>query len=264
VVGELAERLDPDPEGGQRTDPSKGFATFAAMRRLGLSSAALALLVALVAGCGGGGGDESTAAATAESEPAALSKTELISQGDAICAEVNAAVGAAGSTSSGAGETIVQVAGLYSGMVERLKGLGPPREESAGYAGFITSAEELAQAESNVKLAYEREETEELSAASGEVSTALTKFESAAREFGFERCAEAPTAPSPSGSGGEESSGEGSSGGFEAEEAAPEEVEAAPEEAPPVEEESAGGGAGVGGGTEGGAGGGSSGGIGPG
>lgn len=232
--------------------------------------AVLALLAALVAGCGGGGGDESTAAATTEGELPALSRAELISQGDAICAEVNAAVGAAGSTSSGAGEAIVQVAGLYEGMVERLKELGPPREDSAGYAGFVNTAEELAQAEGNVKLAYEREETEALSAASGEVSTALTRFESAAGDFGFEKCAEAPTAPSGNASGaGEESGGEEATGGFEAEEveeAAPEEVEAAPEEAAPVEEESAGGGAAVGGGTGGGAGagGGSSGGIGPG
>lgn len=239
------------------------------MRSLGLSVGAFALLAILVAGCGGGGGDESTAVATTEAtEPAALSKAELISQGDAICAEVNAAVGAAGSTSSGAGETVVQVAGLYGGMVERLKGLGPPREESAGYDEFIASAEELAQAESNVKLAYEREEAEELTSASTEVSAALTEFESAAGEFGFEKCAEAPTAPSPTGAGSGEEAGEESSGGFEAaeaEEAAPEEeVEVAPEEAPPVEE-SAGGGAGVGGGTEGGGGtGGSSGGIGPG
>jgi hypothetical protein len=251
-------------------EPSKGFATFALMRSLGLSVGVLALLAFLVAGCGGGGGDDSTAVATAEAtEPAALAKAELISQGDAICAEVNAAVGAAGSTSSDAGEAVVQVAGLYSGMVERLKGLGPPREEDAGYAEFISSAEALAQAENDVKLAFEREETGELTSASTEVSTALTEFESAAGEFGLEKCAEAPTAPSPTGSdSGEEPGAEESPGGFEAEEseevAPEEEAEVAPEEAPV--EEGAGGGAGVGGGTGGGdgTGGGSSGGIGPG
>ena len=201
------------------------------MRSLGLSFGAFALLVFLLAGCGGGGGSESTAAATTEAtEPLALSKAELITQGDAICAEVNAAVGAAGSTSAGAGEAIVQVAGLYGGMVERLKGLGPPREEGAGYSEFIASAEALGQAEDNVKLAYEREEAEELTSASTEVSSALTGFESAAREFGFEKCAEAPAAPSPStgsseGSGGEEESAGGVES--EAEEAAPEEASGA-------------------------------------
>ena len=236
------------------------------MRRLVFIGGTLILLVALLAGCGGGGGGETTAAATTEAtESAALSKAELIEQGDAICGEVNAAVGAAGSTSSGTGETIVQVAGLYAGMVERLKELGPPREEAAGYSGFIHTAEELAQVEENLKLAYEREESEALTEAAGEVSTALARFESAARQFGFEKCAEAPTAVSPGSSTGEASGGEESSGGAEAEaveEAAPEEeVEAAPEEAPPVEEESAGGGAAAGGGAGSG---GSSGGIGPG
>jgi hypothetical protein len=240
------------------------------MRRLGLSAVVVAVSATLVAGCGGGGSDESTAAAPVETtEATALSKAELITQGDAICAEVNAAIGSAGSTSSDAGEEVVQVAGLYSGMVERLKELGPPSDESAGYPEFISSAEALAQAEGNVKLAYEREEGEGLSTASTEVSSALTEFESSAQEFGLEKCAEAPSVPTSNGTSAE-SAGEESSGGFEAEEteeAAPEEVEAAPEEAPPVEEESAGGGAGVGGGTEGGSagsGGGSSGGIGPG
>lgn len=238
------------------------------MRHL-LPFLALLVLGFFAAGCGGGGGDESTAAAPVETtETTALTKAELIAQGDAICAEVNAAIGSVGSTSSEAGESVVQVAGLYSGMVERLKELGPPSDESAGYPEFISSAEALVQAEGNVKLAYEREEGEGLSTASTEVSSALTEFESSAQEFGFEKCAEAPSAPTPSGAS-EEAGGEESPGGFEPEEpeeAAPEEVEAAPEEAPPVEEESAGGGAGVGGGTEGGSAGagGSSGGIGPG
>lgn len=240
-------------------------------RRMGISRRLIAILplVALaIAGCGGGGSD-STAAAPAETTEAttALSKEELIAQGDAICAEVNAAVGTVGSTSSSASGQAAQVAGLYSGMAERLSGLGAPSDESTGYPEFISSAEALAQAEDNVKLASEREEGEALSEAEAEASSALASFQSAATSFGFEDCAEAPAAPVPSGSagaGGEEAE----AGGEEAVEAAPEEeVEAAPEEAPPVEEESAGGGAGVGGGTEGGGstgGGGSSGGIGPG
>jgi len=240
------------------------------MSRLGLPAVVVAVSAILVAGCGGGSSDESTAAAPVETtETTGLDKAELITQGDAICAEVNAAIGSAGSTSSEAGEAVVQVAGLYAGMVERLKELGPPSDESVGYSEFISSAEALAQAEDNVKLAYEREEAEDLSAASTEVSAAVTEFEASAQEFGFEKCAEAPSAPTSSGAT-EESGGEESPGGVEpeeTEEAAPEEAEAAPEEAPPVEEEGAGGGAGVGGGTEGGgssSGGGSSGGIGPG
>jgi hypothetical protein len=232
---------------------------------------ALLPLALAIAGCGGGGGDESTAAAPVETtETTALSKEELIAQGDAICAEVNAAVGTVGSTSSDAGGEAAQAAGLYGGMVERLKGLGAPSDESTGYPEFISAAEALAQAEDNVKLASEREEGEALAGAETEASSALSSFQSAASSFGLEECAEAPAAP-VAGAGGEEAAGEEAVEGGEEEaevEAAPEEeAEAAPETGGAgSEEENAGGGAGAGGGTEGGGGavGGESGGIGPG
>jgi hypothetical protein len=235
-------------------------------RRLLAISAALAALA--FAGCGGGGGGDSTTTPPETTEATtALSKEELIAQGDGICAEVNAAVGTVGSTSSEASGQAAQVAGLYGGMVERLKDLGAPSDESAGYAEFISSAEALVQAEDNVKLAAEREEGEALTEAEAEASSTLGSFQSAATSFGFEDCAEAPAAPTPSGSADEEAAGGVE---VEAEEVAPEEeAEVAPEEggAAPVEEESAGGGAGVGGGTGSGSegsGSGGSGGIGPG
>lgn len=234
------------------------------MRRLGFSCGALVLFALALAGCGGGDDDSSTAAAPVETtEAASLSKEELVAQGDAICAEVNAAVGTVGSTSSDAAGQAQQVAGLYGGMAERLKGLGTPSDESAGYAEFIAAAEALSQAEDNVKLAAEREEGE--SEAESEAASALSAFQSAASEFGLEECAEAPAAPTPGGSGsGEESSGEAETGGIEegGEEIVPEEVEPAPEEVQPPPE--TGGGVGGGGTEGGGSGGGSSGGIGPG
>ncbi len=240
------------------------------MRRLGLCLAVLALFAVPTAGCGGGG-DDSTAVAPVETTEAttALSKEELIAQGDAICAEVNAAVGTVGSTSSAASGQAAQVAGLYGGMVDRLTGLGAPSDDSAGYADLVASAEALAQAEDNVKLASEREEAEAVSEAEAEASSALAAFQSAATSFGFEDCAEAPAAPVPSTAGGEAVGEEAAEGvEEEAEEVVPEEeAEVAPETGGGAVEESAGGGAGVGGGTEGGGtsgGGGSSGGIGPG
>ncbi len=233
------------------------------MRRPGTVLLALAVLTVAAAGCGGGDDGGSTAAATTETtEAAALSKEELVAQGEAICAEVNAAVGTVGSTSSDAAGQAQQVAGLYGGMVERLKGLGAPSDESAGYAEFIAAAEALSQAEDNVKLAAERGEGE--AEAAEEATSALSAFQSAASDFGLEACAEAPAAPTPgAGSGGESPGGE--TGGIEegGEEVVPEEAAPAPEEAALAPE--AGGGVGGGGGTEGGgSGGGSSGGIGPG
>lgn len=238
------------------------------MRRLGAGFGAVALISIVIAGCGGGGDDDTTAAAPATvEEPTALSKAELVAQGDAICAEVNAAVGTAGSTSTGSEGQESQVADLYTGMVDRLEGLGAPSDESAGYDEFIGAAEVLSQAQSDVALAAARGEEEALSSAEAAASTALSSFQAAADSFGLTACGEAPAAPVAAGSG--EAPVEEAPSGVE-EEVAPEE-EAAPEEVAPetggvTEEESAGGGAAAGG-TEGGGesgSGGTSGGIGPG
>lgn len=230
-----------------------------------------AVFALLLAGCGGGDDDSTEAAATTEAVTA-LSKEELVAQADAICAEVNAAVGTVGSTSTGAEGQAGQAADLYAGMVERLQGLGAPSDESAGYEEFIGAGEQLAQAQGDVSLAAERGEDGALATAEAEASSALDSFRSAADAFGLEQCGEAPSAPTPSASGeaGGAGGSEESAGAVEEEaEAAPEvEEEVAPETggAGSVEEESSGGGAGAGGGAEAGgeSGGGSSGGIGPG
>jgi hypothetical protein len=226
----------------------------------------------LVAGCGGGGGSDSSesTATTTAAAPKALSKAELIEQGDAICGEVNAAVGSVGSSSAENSSPASQAAGLYSGMVASLNNLGAPRETD-GYAEFSSAAEELAKAEDEVKLASERGDTAGLEAAESSASEALTSFQNAASEYGFKNCSEGPSAPATSGPSSE--SAEAEAGGEEAEAVEPEvlepevEAEAAPEEVAP-ETGGAGGtaegggaaGAPEGGGTTGG----SSGGIGPG
>ncbi|MGN6215782.1 MAG: hypothetical protein ACTHN7_02335 [Solirubrobacterales bacterium] len=240
-----------------------------------LSLAVLAALV--VAGCGGGGGETETTAATTTEEPQPLTKAELIQQGDAICGEVNAAVGALGSEpgeETAIPEQIEKTSNLYIGMVERLQELGTPQGDNGSYAKFMEAAEELAKVEGEVKLAAEREDTAALGEAASEAAPALEEFESQAAIYGFEECSKEPSAPAPSGTGtgeagGEEAEGAPEEGGVEPEpefeEAAPEVEEVAPEEAPAPETGGAGGGAeatpeaggGGGGGTE-------SGGVGPG
>lgn len=231
-------------------------------------------MLTLVSGCGGGGGGESTAASTEAAEtPPALTKQELISQGDAICAEVNTAVGSVGTSAASTEAQTEQVANLYTGMVESIKRLGTPKE-SEGYAEFIAIAEELAKIEGEAKLAAERQDAEAIAEATTKAAPAIEEFQTAAAAYGFEKCSEEPHAPTSSGPGsgvtpsGEEGSEE--EGGVEV---APEvEEELVPEEEVAPEEEIAPetGGAGSGGGEvapeEGGGGtsGGSSGGIGPG
>lgn len=197
---------------------------------LALSLAALLALVA--SGCGGGGGGttESTEK-TVETTPTPT-KAALISQGDAICAEVNAAVGSVGSSAASTQNQIEQVANLYTGMVSSLQRLGTPKEDSGEYSEFIGAAEELAKVEGEAKLAAEREDTTALGEVATKAAPVLENFETTAAVYGFEKCSEgprAPTAPSTSGS-----TPESEEGGVEAapeEEVAPEEV--APEEIAP-------------------------------
>lgn len=191
--------------------------------------AALALLALAAAGCGGGG-DDTTESAPATTEATALTKAELISQGDAICGEVNAAIGAIGISETETGDPTVKTADLYIGMVESIKRLGEPAE-SDGYAEFIGAAEELSSVQSQAKLASEREDGTAAAEASTKAGPILENFSDVAGEYGFEECSEGPSAPAPTGSGSgvTQPSEEEAEGGVEV---APEAIE---EEAP-VEE----------------------------
>jgi hypothetical protein len=216
----------------------------------------LVLAALLVAGCGGGGGDETetTTTPTVE-ETTALTKDELIKEGNGICAEVNAAVGALSASeseeASATGDS-EKISNLYLGMVERLQELGTPEGDSAEYAKFSEAAEELGKVEGELKLAAEREDVAGVEEKGGEAAAALESFQSQAAIYGFEDCSDEPGTPTPAGSGtatpgGEEFEGEESEGGVEVE---PEYEEPAPEEEIVPEEEVAPETGGAGGGPE--------------
>jgi len=232
-------------------------------RALAIALPALALVAA---GCGGGGSSDESTATTTAATTTALTKAQLIEQGDAICAEVNAAVGTVGASST-TSSSASQAAGLYGGMVNSLTNLGAP-QEAAGYSEFAAAAEALAKAEDEVKLAAERGDPEALASAESSASSALGSFQEAAAEYGFEDCSEGPKAPTGGSTGAAETGGAEApeSGGGEAVEETPEAVEETPEAAPETGGGAEGGGTGGGGEAGGGPGGGegSSGGIGPG
>jgi hypothetical protein len=237
---------------------------------------ALAALVALVvAGCGGGGSDETTETTATVEEPQKLTKAELIEQGDEVCAETNAAVGALSGEveTSSLPETTEKTSNLYIGMVERLQELGAPEGAESSFTSFMEAAEEFAKVEGEVKLAAEREDSAALGEASTEATPALEEFETQAEIYGFKDCSEGPQASlsGPGSTGGEGETGEeveGTEEGGVEPEAEPEYVEPEYEEAPPEEEAApetgTGGGAEVAPETGGGETGGESGGVGPG
>jgi hypothetical protein len=157
---------------------------------------ALPLAALAIAGCGGGGGESTASTPTVATTPptASLSKAEYVKQGDAICAEVNAAVGATGSSSSGSSSQVGQVADIYTGMVNSLVGLGTP--EGGGNSEFLSAAEALSAAESEAKLADERGDSGALGSAESSATSAIVSFQSAAQAYGFKECGEGPSAPS--------------------------------------------------------------------
>ncbi len=216
------------------------------MKLVNASILAVPVTALALAGCGGGDDETTESTATVEAPPA-LSKAELISQGDAICAEVNAAIGSAAASEAETSEQTTQVAALYVGMVESIKNLGTPSEED-GYAEFVAAANALSEIEGTAKLAAERDDSAALAEATTKAGPALEEFQSSAEEYGFEECGQEPVAPSPSGPG----SGVAppAEGGVEA---APEELEeeVVPEEAAPEEvAPETGGAGGAGGGVE--------------
>src|SRR6185295_16910200 len=103
-----------------------------------------------------------------------------------------------GSSSAETGSPAAQVSDLYSGMIASLENLGTPAEAD-GYAEFSSAADELSTAEDEVKLASERGDTAGLEAAESNASAALSSFQEAAQEYGFEECGEGPSAPVSSG-----------------------------------------------------------------
>ncbi|HEU4461794.1 MAG TPA: hypothetical protein VFR75_04295, partial [Solirubrobacterales bacterium] len=168
------------------------------MRRPGHKTLLLllaALTALLVAGCGGGGDETETTTTPTVEEPVALTKDELIEQGDGICAEVNAGVGALTSSESeeaGSPEQSEKVANLYLGMVERLQELGAPEESDSEFMKFSEATEQLAKVEGELKAAAAEEDLAAMEAAGQEASSALEEFQSQAAIYGFEDCADEP------------------------------------------------------------------------
>jgi hypothetical protein len=209
-----------------------------------------ALAALLIAGCGGGGSDETETTTPTVEEPAALTRDELLQQGDGICAEVNAAVGALSGSETPEttpGDSTEKIANLYIGMVERLQDLGAPDGEEADYAKFMEAGEELAKVEGEAKQAAETEDVAALEETGQEAAAALESFQSQAAIYGFEDCSAEAAAPAidggPTTSGGEELEGEAEEGGVEpeAEYVEPEYEEPAPEEEAAPETGGAGG-----------------------
>lgn len=147
------------------------------------------------------GADDSSDTPTVSGEKSSLSKSELIEQGDAICAEQNAAIGALGLKAEKAEvpDVVEESTDLFIEMIERLQSLGKPAEDDGGYSKFAQATEHFATVEAKVKLASEKEDFRALSEAATEAAPTLEEFRTQAEMYGFKECSEDAVASSAAG-----------------------------------------------------------------
>lgn len=173
--------------------------------RIAAALLACLLWMGMLAGCGGDNDDggEGTAETVADTtESAGLSREEIIAQGDAICGEVNAAVGGLEATDVTPSIQLSQRADLYTGMVERLRGLDSDDPE---LTEVFSAGRDLVQAVSEAGVAATQGDTEATVAAETTVTAALAAFRTAANDYGFTECGGPPSIPAtqvPDGAGG--------------------------------------------------------------
>ena len=160
--------------------------------------------------CGGGDDEETpapTATTTTTEETVALTKADLISQGDDVCAEANAALGSIASSTADDTTKSSQTSDIYTGVAQQLADLGVPSDGEPP-TDVINAAQDLADG-----------------------SGSTTEFTTAAQDYGFTDCAEAPEATAYS---TDSSSTESSTGTAPTETYTPPATETAPETTTPA------------------------------
>jgi hypothetical protein len=149
----------------------------------------------LFAGCGGGNAPETPIVTPTVQTPSKLSKAQFIKQGDGICAEVNAALGTLSTSATDAASASGQRADLYQGMIERLRGLGTP-DDQTGLDQFFSAGDNIVSAEKKAQQAAASNDSTALASADSEAASAESTFSSAASSYGFKQCGQGATTPS--------------------------------------------------------------------
>lgn len=150
---------------------------------------------AIAVGCGD---DESAPDArvttpTVEDTSTEISKEELITGGDGVCAEVNAALGGLESSDSDPAIAAGQRADLYDGMVERMRDLGTP-DDDAGLDEVFDAGDDLVASTAEAADAAEEGDVPAWNAVQDEISTASESFAGAAGSYGFDDCGQGSAA----------------------------------------------------------------------
>jgi hypothetical protein len=178
------------------------------VRHLIVLAAAVGAGIVLSA-CGGDSSPETPIAVPTGTSQASAGKAEFIAQADSACAEVNASIEQF--AAAGQGETQAdQIAQLRQGVVDQIKQLGPPDEDSATLDQFLAAMSDEVTAGQKIGLAVQR--GEDPTQFETELDNAKSQAESAASAYGFQECGSPITASSTTSSGSPSSGSSSSSG----------------------------------------------------
>lgn len=174
-------------------------------RRLVAVLAVVLVLVLIGVAIAGGGDDEQTpiTPVTGASTPGLatpLSKSEFISQGDAICEETAAAV--ANIDASDTKDQAEQELEYTDSELDQLRSLTPPESDQATLDDFFSSLEDLIGALEKESLAADRDDATALTEAQTEIDSAKSAVRDAADAYGFKQCGKAGEPSSATDTGG--------------------------------------------------------------
>lgn len=157
----------------------------------------MAAAALLAAGCGGDDPApiEPVPDAGSDQGAAALSKSDFIAQGDAICGEANAALSALDTGTAGSDPEFqaAQELQITRSELQSLESLPPPSENRSALDSFLAALGDQVNALGSKKAAVDQ--GDDPAAAVAEASTAASSAQAAAQDYGFQDCANASEAP---------------------------------------------------------------------
>ncbi len=143
-----------------------------------------------------------------ETQPA-QGKAQFIAQADSVCADANSSIEQF--AAAGQGETEAdQISQLRQGVVDQIKQLDPPAEDSATLNQFLSAMADQVAAGQKIGLAVQR--GEDPTQFETDLDNAKSQAETAASSYGFKECGQ-PISSSGTSTPSSSSSSSSSSGG---------------------------------------------------
>jgi hypothetical protein len=177
------------------------------VRHLLVPAAVVGAGIALSA-CGGDSSPETPIVVPTETQPA-QGKAQFIAQADSVCADANSSIEQF--AAAGQGETEAdQISQLRQGVVDQIKQLDPPAEDSATLNQFLSAMADQVAAGRKIGLAVQR--GEDPTEFETDLDNAKSQAEAAASSYGFKECGQ-PISSSGTSTPSSSSSSSTSSGG---------------------------------------------------